>query len=67
MPGLKGSEYGRTPIKALLQMSSGVAFREVYTDPASDIATLARLTLGQDPGGSLPAVKRFNTRLRRRA
>src|SRR6185295_11313785 len=44
--GLKDSEYGRTPIKALLQMSSGVAFREVYTDPASDIATLARLTLG---------------------
>jgi CubicO group peptidase (beta-lactamase class C family) len=63
VPGLKGSEYGRTPIKALLQMSSGVAFREVYTDPTSDIATLARLTLGQDPGGSLPAVKRFNTRL----
>ena len=63
VPGLKGSEYGRTPIKALLQMSSGVVFREVYTDPASDIATLARLTLGQDPGGSLPAVKRFNTRL----
>jgi CubicO group peptidase (beta-lactamase class C family) len=63
VPGLKGSEYGRTPIKALLQMSSGVAFREVYTDPTSDIATLSRLTLGQDPGGSLPAVKRFNTRL----
>ncbi len=62
VPGLEGSEYGRTPIKALLQMSSGVAFREVYTDATSDIATLARLTLGQAPGGSLPAVKRFNTR-----
>ncbi len=63
VPGLKGTEYGRTPIKALLQMSSGVLFREVYTDPTSDIATLARLTLGQDPGGSLAAVKQFNTRL----
>jgi CubicO group peptidase (beta-lactamase class C family) len=63
VPGLKGSEYGRTPIKALLQMSSGVAFREVYTDAQSDIATLARLTLGQAPGGSLPAVKQFNARL----
>lgn len=62
VPGLEGSEYGRTPIRALLQMSSGVAFREVYTDATSDIATLARLTLGQAPGGSLPAVKRFNTR-----
>lgn len=63
VPSLKGTEYGRTPIKALLQMSSGVAFSEVYTDAASDIATLARLTLGQSPGGSLSAVKRFNTRL----
>ena len=26
VPELKGTEYGRTPIKALLQMSSGVAF-----------------------------------------
>jgi CubicO group peptidase (beta-lactamase class C family) len=62
VPGLKDTEYGRTPIKALLQMSSGVFFREDYTDMASDIAVLARLTLGQDPGGSLGAVKRFNTR-----
>jgi CubicO group peptidase (beta-lactamase class C family) len=43
-------------------MSSGVSFREVYTDPTSDIATLSRLTLGRDPGGSLAAVKRFDTR-----
>jgi CubicO group peptidase (beta-lactamase class C family) len=63
VPGLEGSEYGRTPIKALLQMASGVAFREVYTDPASDIFTLSRLTLGQAPGGGLSAVKQFNTRL----
>lgn len=62
VPGLKNTEYGRTPIKALLQMSSGVAFREVYTDMDSDIAKLAFATLGQHPGGSLAAVKRFNTR-----
>lgn len=61
--GLEGSEYGRTPIKALMQMSSGVAFREVYTDASSDIAVLARLTLGQDSGGSVPAVRSFNTRV----
>jgi CubicO group peptidase (beta-lactamase class C family) len=48
VPGLKGSEYGRTPIKALLQMASGVTFSEVYTD--------------LDPAGSLAAVKRFNSR-----
>ena len=63
VPGLKGSEYGRTPIKALLQMLSGVQFREVYWDTTSDINTLALLTLGQDPLGSLAAVARFNTRL----
>jgi CubicO group peptidase (beta-lactamase class C family) len=62
VPGLKGTEYGRTPIKALLQMASGVSFQEVYTDVGSDIYTLARDTLEQGPGGSLPAVKRFNTR-----
>ena len=33
VPGLEGSEYGRTPMKALLQMSSGVAFREVSRTP----------------------------------
>lgn len=60
--GLRGTEYGRTPIKALLQMSSGVAFNEDYDDHNSDANTLVRLTLGQDPGGSLAAVRRFNTR-----
>ena len=62
VPELKGTEYGRTPIKALLQMASGVAFREDYTDRTSDIATLGRATLGQEPGGGLAAVTRFNTR-----
>jgi CubicO group peptidase (beta-lactamase class C family) len=64
--GLKDTEYGRTPIKALLQMTSGVRFRETYSlgevASDSDIMTLAALTLGQDPGGSVEALKRFNTR-----
>jgi len=62
VPELKGTEYGRTPIKALLQMSSGVAFSEVYSDTTSDIWTLSRLTIQQEPEGSLQAVKRFNRR-----
>jgi CubicO group peptidase (beta-lactamase class C family) len=62
VPGLKDSEYGRTPLKALLQMASGVAFKEDYLDTSSDIYTLARLTLEQDPAGGLLAVKRFNAR-----
>jgi CubicO group peptidase (beta-lactamase class C family) len=60
--GLKDTEYGHTPIKALLLMASGVAFSEDYADRSSDIGTLARLTLGQHPAGSLAAVKQFNTR-----
>jgi CubicO group peptidase (beta-lactamase class C family) len=62
VPGLQGTAYGQTPIKALLQMRSGVFFREDYADSKSDIYTLAHLTLGQDPGGSLAALKRFNFR-----
>jgi CubicO group peptidase (beta-lactamase class C family) len=62
VPGLKDTEYGRTPIKALLLMASGVAFSEDYANRSSDIYTLARLTLEQDPAGSLTAVKQFNTR-----
>jgi CubicO group peptidase (beta-lactamase class C family) len=62
VPGLKDTEYGRTPIKALLLMASGVVFSEDYANRSSDIYTLARLTLEQDPAGSLAAVKQFNTR-----
>jgi len=43
---LRGSEYGRTPIKALLQMSSGIDFKYSYSDndgPSEDTAMLNRL------------------------
>jgi CubicO group peptidase (beta-lactamase class C family) len=62
VPGLRDTEYGRTPIKALLLMSSGVTFSEDYANATSDIYTLAHLTLEQDPGGSLAALKRLNMR-----
>jgi CubicO group peptidase (beta-lactamase class C family) len=62
VPALAGTEFGATPIKALLQMASGVRFAEVYTDRSSDIYTLANLTLGQGPGGAAVALPRFNTR-----
>src|SRR5262249_1836659 len=62
VPGLRGTEFGRTPIKALLQMRSGIFFRGDYADTTSDIYILARLTIEQDPAGSLAAVKRFNWR-----
>ena len=58
---LKGTAYGRTPIRVLLQMSSGIAFREDYGG-ADDMATLARVTLGQHPGGGVEVLKRFSIR-----
>ena len=62
VPELKGSEYGRTPIRALLSMSSGVQYREDY-DGNDDAARLARDTfLGVGPGG--PGILRqFNVRI----
>lgn len=59
VPGLAGSEYGGTTLRALLTMSSGVAFREDY-DGADDIAQLGRdLSQGKDAAAS---VARFNNR-----
>lgn len=61
--GLAGTEYGRTPIRALLQMASGVAFSEVYTDPESDASHLAWHGLGLRPGGVLAGVARVGKRI----
>jgi CubicO group peptidase (beta-lactamase class C family) len=58
-PALAGSEYGRTPIRHLLTMSSGVQFREDY-DGVDDAAKLSRAILA-GPGGA-GAVRQFNTR-----
>lgn len=61
VPGLAGTEYGNTSIRALLNMSSGVEFSEVY-DGHDDIARLGRaLFVGgiRDPAA---VVAQFNTR-----
>jgi len=59
VPDLKGSEYGRTPIRNLLTMSSGVHFREEY-DGNDDVQRLSRVTLFG--AGGVGAVRQFNTR-----
>lgn len=60
VPGLAGSEYGATTLRALLTMSSGVSFSEKY-DGADDIAQLTRdLAEGKDTAAS---VARFNIRV----
>jgi CubicO group peptidase (beta-lactamase class C family) len=61
VPGLAGTEYGRTSLRHLLQMSSGVRFTEVYSG-RDDVAQLARETFLQMAPGGVEAVARFNER-----
>ncbi|MCY4057736.1 MAG: serine hydrolase, partial [Gammaproteobacteria bacterium] len=66
LPRLKGDSYEGTTIRDLLQMASGVAWNESYTDPASDVALAAGLNglalvnyLGKLPRAADPGT-RFN-------
>ena len=59
VPELQGSEFGATPIRALLQMSSGIAFLETY-QPGDDTTKLVAGLFA--PEGPIAAVKQFNTR-----
>jgi len=65
VPGLAGSEYGRTPIRALLQMSSGVEFGE-DRDGGRDLNLLWRdMVVGPSFGhpDTAAALSRFNHRV----
>ena len=61
VPDLVGTEYGKTPIRALLHMASGVAFSEVY-DGADDNAQLGRIRFGRNHPGAARALALFNNR-----
>lgn len=61
-PGLAGTEYGRTPLRHLLTMSSGVKFREDY-DGADDVSKLSRATLSATGIGGLAVLGQFNERI----
>ncbi|MCB9962269.1 MAG: beta-lactamase family protein [Hyphomonas sp.] len=52
VPGLRGSGYDGVSIRHVLQMSSGVRWREDYADPDSEIS---RMSAALAPGGSLDA------------
>lgn len=62
VPGLAGKEYGNTSIRALLNMSSGVEFSEVY-DGKDDIARLGRALFGGEPKDAAAIVAQFNHRI----
>ncbi len=61
VPELAQTEYGKTPIRALLHMSSGVAFSETY-DGHDDIAKLAGDLFGSSGKAAITSVAQFNTR-----
>ena len=61
VPGLVGTEYGRTSLRHLLQMSSGVRFVEEYR-LGDDVSKLSRDTFAQVGEGGVPAVTSFNER-----
>ena len=61
VPVLAGTEYGRTSLRHLLQMSSGVRFVENYSG-TDDLTTLAASTFLQWSDGGVAAVTPFNER-----
>jgi len=61
-PDLQGTEYGKTPLRHLLTMSSGVQFREEY-DGQDDSARLSRATIGGQSDGGASVAKLFNRRI----
>src|SRR6185503_18804594 len=61
VPAPADTEYGRTSLRHLLQMSSGVHFSENYSG-ADDASRLFIETVFQDGAGGVAAVKPYNQR-----
>jgi CubicO group peptidase (beta-lactamase class C family) len=63
VPGLKGTEYGATPLRALLHMSSGVDFGE-EKDQGRDLDRLwIDMVRGIGSRGTIASIAQFNRRL----
>jgi len=62
VPELAGTEYGRTSLRHLLRMSSGVKFVEVYSG-TDDVTELSRHTFARVKPGGVDAVRPFNERV----
>jgi CubicO group peptidase (beta-lactamase class C family) len=68
VPELAGTEYGRTSLRHLLQMSSGVRFSEDYPSNRDDALQLILDTYARlGPGGGVGAVTSFSNRRERPA
>jgi CubicO group peptidase (beta-lactamase class C family) len=53
LPDFAGSAYDGVTVRQLLQMASGVAWNETYTDPASDRRAMLEAQIAQRPGAIL--------------
>ena len=62
VPELAGTRARTTPIRALLQMSSGIAFTETYQS-GDDVSKLGYDVFAPNAPGAVAAVKQFNTRV----
>lgn len=61
VPELEGTEYGATPIRALLLMASGIAFAEEYR-PGDGVSRLVHALTGPQAPGAVAAVRQFGVR-----
>jgi CubicO group peptidase (beta-lactamase class C family) len=53
LPRFKGTAYDGVSVRNLLQMASGVAWNETYTDPASDRRRMLEAQIAQQPDAIL--------------
>lgn len=64
LPTLKDSAYSGVRIRDLLQMASGVAWNETYTDPGSDRRAMLEAQISQKPGAILDLMAGLGTAAR---
>jgi CubicO group peptidase (beta-lactamase class C family) len=62
VPELAGTFYDGVTLRHCLQMTSGVAYSEDYTDPSSDVARLQACTVQGRKGGFLDFLKDLGSR-----
>ncbi|MGE3647537.1 MAG: serine hydrolase domain-containing protein [Reyranellaceae bacterium] len=62
VPELADTAYGATPIRALLQMSSGIAYRETY-EPDDDSRKLGAALFPPNAEGAIASIRQFNVRV----
>ncbi|EED36334.1 beta-lactamase [Luminiphilus syltensis NOR5-1B] len=53
LPAFKDTAYDGVTVRHLLQMASGVAWNETYTDPTSDRRSMLEAQISQEPGSIL--------------